>query len=50
MAHKLKPTPLALAISLLAFCAVGLLEWPLPLVVAVLVPLTIAAAAIEGRA
>jgi chromate transporter len=50
MARKLKPTPLALAISLLAFGAVGLLEWPLPLVVAVLVPIAIAAAAIDGRA
>jgi chromate transporter len=50
MARKLKPTPLALTISLLAFGAVGLLEWPLPIVVAVLVPLAIAAAAIEGRA
>ncbi len=50
MARKLKPTPLALLISATAFGAVGIMEWPLPLVVVVLVPLAIAAAAIEGRA
>jgi chromate transporter len=47
MARKLRPTPLALLIAALAFGAVGLLEWPLPLVVIVLVPLAVAAAAFE---
>ncbi|MBS0223047.1 MAG: chromate transporter [Proteobacteria bacterium] len=50
MVRRLKPTPPALAISLLAFAAVGIMQWPLPLVVVVLVPLAVAAAAMEGRA
>ena len=50
MAQKIKPTRLALLIASLAFTAIGLLEWPLAPVVAVLVPLAIAAAALERRA
>jgi chromate transporter len=50
MACRLKPTALALLITAAAFVAVGLLEWPLVPVVAALVPLAIAAAALEGRA
>ena len=50
MAQKIKPTPLALLIASLAFAAIGLLQWPLVPVVAVLVPLAIAAAALERRA
>jgi chromate transporter len=50
MARRLKPTPLALVIAAIAFGAVGILEWSLPLVVLVMVPLSVAAAAIEKRA
>lgn len=50
MARKIKPTPLALLIGSLAFAAIGLLQWPLVPVVAVLVPVGIAAAALERRA
>lgn len=50
MARKIKPTPLAMLIGALAFAAIGLLEWPLVPVVTVLVPVGIAAAALERRA
>jgi chromate transporter len=50
MARKIKPTPLALLVSALGIGAIGLLQWPLVPVVAALVPLGIAAAALERRA
>jgi len=50
MAQKIRPTPLALLVGAIAFIAIGLLEWPLVPVVAVLVPLGVAAAALERRA
>jgi chromate transporter len=50
MAQKVKPSPPALLVGIMAFVAIGLLEWPLVPVVAVLVPLSIATAAMERRA
>jgi chromate transporter len=50
MAQKIKLTPLALLVGITAFAAVGLFELPLVPVVAVLVPLGVAAAAWERRA
>jgi chromate transporter len=50
MAQKIKLTPLALLMAILAFGTIGLLAWPLVPVVAVLVPLGVAAAAWEHRA
>jgi chromate transporter len=50
MAQKIKLKPLALLVGAMAFVAIGLLEWPLVPVVAVLVPLGIVAAALEHRA
>ena len=50
MAQKIKPTPLSLLVGAMAFIAIGLLQWPLVPVVAVLVPLSVAAAALERRA
>jgi chromate transporter len=50
MAQKIKLTPLALAIGVLALAAIGILSWPLVPVVAVLVPLGVGAAALERRA
>jgi chromate transporter len=50
MAQKIKPAPLGLLGGLIAFAAVGLFTWPLVPVVAVLVPLSVAAAAWERRA
>jgi chromate transporter len=50
MAQKIKPTPLALLVGTVAFATIGLLEWPLVPVVCGLVPLGIAAAALERRA
>jgi len=50
MAQKIKPTPLALLVGAIAFTAIGVLQWPLVPVVAVLVPLGVAAAALEPRA
>jgi chromate transporter len=50
MAQKLKPTPLAVLVGTMAVAAIGLLEWPLVPVVLVLVPLSVAAAALERRA
>jgi len=50
MARKIKPSLLALAIAVMAVVAIGLLQWPLVPVVCVLVPLGIAAAALERRA
>ena len=50
MAQKIKLKPLALLVGAMAFVAIGLLEWPLVPVVAVLVPLGIAAAAVQRRA
>jgi len=49
MARKIKPTPLALLVGLSAVATIGLLEWPLVPVVAVLVPLAIVTAALERR-
>jgi chromate transporter len=49
MARKIRPTPLPLLVAAVAFVAIGLLEWPLVPVVAVLVPLSIAAVAVERR-
>jgi chromate transporter len=50
MAQKIKLTPLALVIGILALAAIGILSWPLVPVVAVLVPLGVVAAALERRA
>jgi chromate transporter len=50
MARKIKLTPLGLLLGLMAFAAIGLFIWPLVPVVAVLVPLGVAAAAWERRA
>jgi chromate transporter len=50
MARKLKPTPLAWLVGATAVAAIGLLGWPLVPVVLVLVPLSVAAAALERRA
>jgi chromate transporter len=50
MAQKIKPTPLALLVGAIAFTAIGVLQWPLVPVVALLVPLGVAAAALERRA
>jgi chromate transporter len=50
MVQKIKLTPLAVPVGIMAFAAVGLFEWPLVPVVAVLVPLGIAAAALQRRA
>jgi chromate transporter len=50
IAQKLKPTPLAWLVGAMAVAAIGLLEWPLVPVVLVLVPLSVAAAALERRA
>jgi chromate transporter len=50
MARKIKPAPLAILVTAAAFVAVGIMEWPLVPVVAVLVPLSIVTAALERRA
>jgi chromate transporter len=50
MAQKIKPTPMALLVGAMAFIAIGVLQWPLVPVVAVLVPLSVALAAFERRA
>jgi chromate transporter len=50
MAQKIRPTVLSLAVAACAFVAIGVLQWPLAPVVAGLVPLGVAAAAIERRA
>jgi chromate transporter len=50
MAQKIRLTPLALVIGVLALAAIGILSWPLVPVVAVLVPLAVGAAALERRA
>ncbi|HEY4252091.1 MAG TPA: chromate transporter [Roseomonas sp.] len=50
MAWKIRPAPPSLLVAAGGFVAVGLLEWPLVPVVAALVPLGIAAAALERRA
>jgi chromate transporter len=49
MARKIKPAPLSLLMTAVAFVAVGILELPLVAVVALLVPLSIGLAALEGR-
>jgi chromate transporter len=49
MARNVKPRPLALAVGGAVFVAVGWLQWPLALVVAVAVPLSILAATLERR-
>ena len=50
MIQRIRPTPLALAVGALGFGAIGLLGWPLVPVVSILVPLGVAAAALERRA
>jgi chromate transporter len=50
MARNIKLTPLALLVGSIAFAAIGVLGWPLVPVVSVLVPLSVAAAALERRA
>jgi|SRR5450631_19714 chromate transporter len=50
MARNIKLTPLALLVGSIAFVAIGVLAWPLVAVVSVLVPLSVAAAALERRA
>jgi chromate transporter len=50
MAQKIRLAPLALIVATMGFAAIGLLAWPLVPVVAALVPLGIAAAALERRA
>jgi chromate transporter len=50
MARNIQPTPLALLVGSIAFVAIGVLAWPLVPVVSVLVPLSVAAAALERRA
>ena len=50
MARKIRLAPRALVVAAMAFVAIGLLAWPLVPVVAALVPLGIAAAALERRA
>ena len=50
MAQKIKPTPLSMLVGAGAFAALGMFEWPLVPVVAVVVPMGIAAAALERRA
>jgi chromate transporter len=50
MARNIKLTPLALLVGSIAFVAIGVLAWPLVPVVSVLVPLSVAAAALERRA
>ena len=50
MARKIRPTPLALLVGIIAFVTIGLLAWPLVPVVLALVPLGVAAAAMERRA
>lgn len=50
MARNIRPRPLSLLVTAAGFVAVGILEWPLVPVVAVLVPLGIGAAALERGA
>jgi len=50
MIRNIRPTPMAWLFGLLAFVAIGVLQLPLVAVVVVLVPLSIAAAALERRA
>jgi chromate transporter len=50
MARNIQPTPLALLVGSIAFVAIGVLAWPLVPVVSVLVPLSVATAALERRA
>jgi chromate transporter len=50
MIQRIRPTPLASLVGALGFSAIGVLGWPLVPVVAVLVPLGIAAAVLERRA
>jgi chromate transporter len=50
MTQKTKPTALAVLVGAMAFIAIGLLQWPLLPVVAVLVPLSVVLAALERRA
>jgi chromate transporter len=50
MAQKIRLTPLAMLVGIIPLVAIGVLAWPLVPVVLVLVPLGIAAAAMERRA
>ncbi|MEO3470698.1 chromate transporter [Roseomonas sp. CAU 1739] len=50
MARNIRPSARSLVIIAAAFIAIGVMEWPLVPVVAVLVPLSIGGAALERRA
>jgi chromate transporter len=50
MIQKIKPSPLALLVAIVPFVTVGVLGWALVPVVIAIVPLSIAAAALERRA
>ena len=50
MTQKIKPSPLALLVAIVPFVTVGVLGWALVPVVIAIVPLSIAAAALERRA
>jgi chromate transporter len=50
MIQKIRPSVLAILIAIVVLFAIGLLGWPLVPVVLVVVPLSIAAAALERRA
>jgi len=50
MTRNIRPAPLSLLVAAAVFVKVGILEWPLVPVVAVLVPLSIGAAALDRRA
>ncbi|HXQ67313.1 MAG TPA: chromate transporter [Alphaproteobacteria bacterium] len=50
MTRRLRPTRMAILFGLVAFVAIGVLRFPLIAVVAVLAPISIAAAALERRA
>jgi chromate transporter len=50
MIQKIRPSRSALLVTLVVFAAVGVLGWPLVPVVLVMVPASIAAAALEQRA
>jgi len=49
MARQLRPTPLAVLFGIYTFLAVGVLQWPLIGVVAVVLPLSLMCAAVEQR-
>jgi chromate transporter len=49
MTQKIRPSPIALLIAVIAFILIGLLGWPLVPVVLVVMPLSIAAAVLDQR-